>query len=175
MDIVTRFLERHDVLLARLDEQLQQASSAHDAAWILCEYTGRELNLADCVVYLPANDGALMQVAAWGSLRGAECVPESRKRLPLGAGIVGACARQLSLLRVDDTRNDARYVQDGHPGLSELAAPIVQDDILLGVLDSESREAGFYDARYEAAFACIVECAAAHLWQWLRAHADGKA
>lgn len=165
MDVVTRFLERRDTMLSRLDEQLRHAADSAEAAWILCEYTGRELNLADCVVYLPAGTGILAQAAAWGPKRGGERMLESRLRLPPGTGIVGHCARDMHALRVDDTRSDPRYVADDRSNLSELAVPIAHDEVLLGVLDSESPELGFYDARYEAVFAAIAECAAARFWR----------
>ena len=164
MDTVTRFLERRDALLTRLDEQLQEAATAHDAAWIVCEFTGRELNLGDCVVYLPTGGDTLAQTAAWGPKRGAERLL-SRLRLPVGRGIVGECALLMQTQRVDDTREDARYVHDDHPGLSELSVPISQDGALLGVLDSEAAEAGFFDDRYEQAFEAIARRGAAHLWR----------
>ena len=165
MDTVTRFLERRDALLTRLDEQLQDADHAHDAAWILCEYTGRELNLGDCVVYLPTRGDVLTQAAAWGPKRGAERLLESNLRLPIGRGIVGECALLLQKQRVDDTRTDTRYVRDDQPGLSELSVPISRDGTLLAVLDSEAAEAAFFDSRYEQAFEAIAHCAAAHLWR----------
>lgn len=165
MDAVNRFLERRDTLLTRLDEQLQQAADAAEAAWVVREYTGRELNLADCVVYLPLGTGTLAQAAAWGPKRGGERMLESRLRLPVGTGIVGHCALAMGALRVDDTRTDPRYVADDQSNLSELAVPIAHDEVLLGVLDSESPERGFYDARYEAVFAAIAECAATRLWR----------
>jgi putative methionine-R-sulfoxide reductase with GAF domain len=165
VDTVTRFLERREALLARLHEQLHEADTAHEAAWLLCEYTGRELNLGDCVVYLPTPDDILIQTAAWGPKRGAERMLESRLRLPIGRGIVGECALLLRTQRVHDTREDPRYVRDDQPGLSELSVPIVHAGSLLGVLDSEAAEAGFYDSRYEHAFAAIAHCAAAHLWR----------
>jgi putative methionine-R-sulfoxide reductase with GAF domain len=165
VDAVTRFLDRRQALLARLDEQLRQAESALEAARVLCDYTGRELNLADCVVYLPDGGAELKQAAAWGPKRGAERLLESRIRLPIGTGIVGDCARQLRAQRVDDTRHDPRYVCDDEPRLSELSVPICHDEILLGVLDSEDAHTAFYDARYEQAFEAIAGCAAAHLWR----------
>lgn len=165
MDTVTRFLERRDALLTRLDEQLQDADHAHDAAWTLCEYTGRELNLGDCVVYLPTKGDVLTQAAAWGPKRGAERLPESGLRLPIGRGVVGECALLLQKQRVDDTRTDTRYIRDDQPGLSELSVPISRDGTLLGVLDSEAAETSFFDSRYEQAFEAIAYCAAAHLWR----------
>ena len=132
---------------------------------MICEFTGRELNLADCVVYLPTGAGGLVQSAAWGPKRGADRMLESRIHLSLDKGIAGACARKLQLLRVDDTRGDARYLNYIEPGLSELAAPICVDEVLLGVLDSEHATEGFYDDRYEQAFAAIADRSAAHLWR----------
>jgi GAF domain-containing protein len=165
VDTVTRFLERRDALLTRLDEQLQEADDAHDGAWILCEYTGRELNLGDCVVYVPGNGDVLTQAAAWGPKRGAERLLESGLRLPIGRGIVGECALLLQTQRVDDTRQDTRYIRGDRPGLSELSVPISRDGTLLGVLDSEAAEAAFFDGRYEQAFEAIAHCAGAHLWR----------
>lgn len=165
MDTVTRFLERRDALLTRLNEQLQEAGDPRDAAWILCEYTGRELNLGDCAVYLPTQGDVLTQAAAWGPKRSVEGLPESSLRLPIGRGIVGECALLLQTQRVDDTREDLRYIPGGQPGLSELSVPIRRDGILLGVLDSEAAEAAFFDSRYEQAFDAIARCGAAHLWR----------
>lgn len=165
MDAVTRFLDRRDALLIRLDEQLQQATTPTEVAWALCEFTGRELNLADCVVYLPADGGVLLQTAAWGALRGIEHLPESRLRVPIGQGIAGHCARTLRIQRIGDTRQDPHFVEVEELCLSELAVPIEHDEVLLGILDSESSEAEFYDARYEAAFAAIAGRGAGRLWR----------
>ena len=165
MDVITRFLDRRQVLLARLDDQLQQAQNRHEAAWLLCEYTGRELNLADCVVYLPDGDDGLTQAAAWGPKRGVEQLLESQIHLAIGTGIAGICARDLRTQRVDDARRDLRYIRDDESRLSALSVPISQDGVLLGVLDSEDAHPGFYDARYEGAFEAIAACGAAHLWR----------
>jgi putative methionine-R-sulfoxide reductase with GAF domain len=173
VDAVSRFLLRQDTLLLRLDELLQQAADADEVAWILCEHTGRELNLADCVLYLPAGEDTLVQAAAWGSRRGAGRMPEARLRMSIGRGVVGDCARLLRTQRVDDTRLDTRYVHDGELGLSELATALSHDEFLLGVLDSEAVDAAFYDARYEQAFEAIADCGAAHLWRFRNAAIAG--
>lgn len=163
-DVVARFLGQINMLLARLDLQLGMAATPQEVAWTLCEFTGRELNLADCVVYLRDGDG-LIQTAAWGPKRVADTMLAARRRLAIGRGVVGDCASQLRTQRVDDTRTDARYVADEEWNLSELAVPIHHDDILLGVLDSENPEPGFYDPRYERALEAIAERGAARLWR----------
>jgi len=165
VDAVTRFLDRRQALLARLDDQLRQAETRLEAARVLCDYTGRELNLADCAVYLPNGGDGLTQAATWGPKRGVEPLLESCIRLPIATGVVGHCARRLRTQRVDDTHRDPRYVRDGEPRLSELSVPISHDGILLGVLDREDAQAAFYDARYEQAFEAIAYYGAAHLWR----------
>jgi len=165
VEAVTRFLERRQALLARLDDQLRQAETRLEAARVLCDYTGRELNLADCVVYLPiGGGGALTQVAAWGPKRCAERLLDSHLH-GIGIDVVGDCARQLCTQRVDDARSDLRPIRDDEPHLSELSVPISHDGILLGVLDSEDAHTAFYDVRYEQAFEAIADCGAAHLWR----------
>ena len=164
-DTVTRFLSQFDALLRRLDGQLDLAASMHEAAWALCEFTGRELNLADCVVYMPDGTDGLIQIAAWGPKRIAQNMLESRIRLNFGKGIVGDCARRVRTQRTDDTRRDPRYLVDAELNLSELAVPIHHEEILLGVLDSEHPDVGFYDARYEQVFEAIAERGAARLWR----------
>jgi putative methionine-R-sulfoxide reductase with GAF domain len=162
VDAVTRFLDRREAKLQRLDEQLQQAADPSEVASALCEHTGRELNLADCVVYLPAGSDTLVQAAAWGARRGAALA--ARLRLPY-EGLVGSCAVTLRTQRIDDLGHDSRDVADAQVHLCELAVPIAHEGVLLGILDSESPEPGFYDSRYEAAFAAIAERGASRLWQ----------
>jgi putative methionine-R-sulfoxide reductase with GAF domain len=164
-DAVTRFIDQIESLLVRLDGQLDLSASPREAAWTLCEFAGRELNLADCVVYLPRGNDSLVQTAAWGPKRVSENMLESRVVLTGGKGVVGDCARRLRTMRIDDTRLDPRYVRDDQVNLSELAVPIHHEEILLGVLDSENPEASFYDARYEKALEAIADRGAAHLWR----------
>lgn len=164
-DAVARFPTQAERLLRQLDAELTSATTPREVAWMLCEFAGRELDLADCVVYLPDGDGGLVQQAAWGPKRVAQHVLESRIRLGIGQGVVGDSARQLQPQRVDDTRHDPRYILDAENNLSELAVPIHHGDALLGVLDSEHPDPGFYDARHEQAFVAIAARGAARLRQ----------
>lgn len=165
LDATQRFLDRADQRLALLDERLSQAASAREVAWTVCEFAGQELALADCVLYLPDGADSLLQQAAWGPKRAAEQVLESRIRLAVGAGVVGDCARQQAPQRVTDTRQDARYVADDQINLSELAVPLLHGGRVMGVLDSEHPDPGFYEPRHEQALQAIADRAAARLVQ----------
>ena len=164
-DATRTFLDRADQRLAALDHRLAQAASAREVAWVVCDFAGHELALADCVVYLPDGADSLLQQAAWGPKRAAEQVLESRIRLAVGTGVVGDCARQRAPQRVADTRRDARYVADDQVNLSELAVPLLHGERVMGVLDSEHPDAGFYDGDLEQAMQAIAARAAARLVQ----------
>ena len=64
--------------------------------------------------------------------------------IPLGKGVTGAAVAAKHLIRVDDVTVDERYIST-HPGIhSELAVPLVVQNKVLGVLDLESEQLGFF-------------------------------
>lgn len=160
------FLAEAQARLLGLSAQLLRTASPQAVAWALCDYCGRELELADCVVYLmDAGGGSLTQQAAWGPKQAAHHVLESRIRLALGVGIVGRCAKLRLPQRTADARLDERYVTDDQPNLSELAVPIMVHDVLYGVLDSEHPQADYYRLAHEHAMLAIAERGALRLQQ----------
>ena len=111
----------------------------------MAETAGDLLELSDCVVYLRSpTQSSLVQVAAWGLKQVAPGVFENPIRLPIGLGIVGACARDRVPILIADTALDYRYVADVGDHRSELAVPLMHDGRLIGVLDSEHPERDFY-------------------------------
>lgn len=160
------FLAEAQARLAGLSSELLLAASPQCVAWTLCEFCGRELGLADCVVYLLDEGGRSMtQQAAWGPKQAAHHVLESRIQLAIGVGIVGRCAQLRLPQRSVDARLDERYVADDQPNLSELAVPIMADNVLYGVLDSEHPQADYYRLAHEHAMAAIAERGALRLQQ----------
>lgn len=153
-----------EAALPRLVTALRRARSIRAAVWAITEQAIASLKLHDCVVYLLEADGEhLRQVAAHGPKQAARGVLEGSLRLRLGQGIVGTCALERRLIRVDDTRLDPRYVVDDQPRLSELSVPIVAGDRLLGVLDSEHPEPGYFNADYERVLGQIASLAGERL------------
>ncbi len=113
--------------------------------WDVANNVVARLGLEDCVIYLLDDDGAhLSQTAAHGpkNPRGREILKPLRIRV--GQGIVGAAAETGRPLLVADTRDDPRYICDDQRRLSELAVPILLDGQVIGVIDSEHAEAGFF-------------------------------
>lgn len=64
--------------------------------------------------------------------------------IPLGKGITGAAAASREPVRVVDTMADPRYIAS-HPGIrSEVAVPLITQDRVIGVMDIESNQIGFF-------------------------------
>lgn len=159
-----------EAALARLVVALRQAATVYEAAWAVTQESIAALGLVDCVLYLVEAEGEyLRQVAAYGPKVAAPGVMESIIRLRIGQGIVGVCAATRVPIRVEDTRGDPRYVLDDARRLSELAVPIVHRRRLLGVLDSEHPEVGFYTAQHERILLQIADLAAERLAELLPA------
>lgn len=165
------FLARSGQRLAALGARLLGARDRVDLAWRLCEFTGQELDLVDCLIYLTdpeCSDGSLLQYAAWGPKRVAERVLESRIRLQLGQGVVGNCALTQAPQLVADTRLDPRYLIDQDHYHSELAVPITCDGRLLGVIDTEHPDTDAYRSTHIRALLAIATCATTRLIQFER-------
>lgn len=155
---------RVELALVRLHQSLLQVHDAAEACWAVTEQAIALLGLEDCVVYLLDADGvSLLQQAAWGPKREAHGQIRDPLVLRIGEGIVGACARSQRTQWVADVHCDPRYIADDQQRGSELAVPILVDEHLIGVLDSEHSFPGFFTAVHARAFVQIASLLAAHL------------
>jgi class 3 adenylate cyclase/putative methionine-R-sulfoxide reductase with GAF domain len=116
-----------------------------DILWDVANNAVARLGLEDCVIYLLDDRREfLVQRAAYGpkNPRGREILAPIQ--IPVGKGIVGAAAATGQPVLIRDTRLDPRYICDDQRRLSELALPILLDDTVIGVLDSEHSQADFF-------------------------------
>ena len=140
---------------------LLECDTEDEVLWDLAENCISQLGFADCVIYLmdkPSN--ALLQKAATGPKSPAGRVIVNPIVIPLGRGIVGSVAASGQPERVDDTRLDPRYIIDDQVRLSELAVPIVAEGEVLGVIDSEHPNAGFFTVDHLATLSAIASLCA---------------
>ncbi len=86
------------------------------------------------------------------SMRYEEDIPP-RLSLPLNQGITGAAAAEKRTIRVDDVREDPRYLactlENGVEVRSELVVPLLRIDRLIGVLDLENSKPNSFTADHE--------------------------
>jgi two-component system, sporulation sensor kinase E len=116
----------------------------YENAWVLVNEIKEYLKTDDCVFYSVVND-KLIQIAATGK----KIKPSSKKiidrlRLPITEGIIGKVARLKQGLIVNDTSRDPNYIVDDAQRLSEITVPIMLENKVIGVIDSEHPEKNYY-------------------------------
>jgi phosphoserine phosphatase RsbU/P len=81
-----------------------------------------------------------------------------RLRLQLHQGITGTAASERRALRIDDVREDPRYIrcETGVEVRSELVVPLLLQDRLIGVLDLESSAPQAFTAEHERMLATLA-------------------
>jgi sigma-B regulation protein RsbU (phosphoserine phosphatase) len=65
-------------------------------------------------------------------------------RIPIGEGLIGTAAKDREAVVVDDVRNDPRYIEAVKGARSEVAIPLISKNRVVGVLDIESTEIGYF-------------------------------
>jgi sigma-B regulation protein RsbU (phosphoserine phosphatase) len=75
--------------------------------------------------------------------------PETeRLRIKMGHGIVGQVAQERQAILVNDVNETENYI-NAHPGVrSELAVPLVVKNRVVGVLDIQSEQAGYFSSEH---------------------------
>ena len=119
---------------------LLQQQSLEDLLWSMAERIGVLLGFEDCVIYLLVGD-ELVQYAAYGvkNTRGREIFEPITVRVD--EGVVGRVAVSGKAALINDVRDEPDYIPDQFPGLSELAVPLIFEDRVIGVIDTEASSA----------------------------------
>ena len=68
----------------------------------------------------------------------------ARTRIPLGKGVVGQVALTRQAILVNDVTKDEHYISANPEMRSELAVPLIAKNRLIGVLDLESEQEGYF-------------------------------
>ncbi|MBC7850696.1 MAG: histidine kinase [Chitinophagaceae bacterium] len=120
-------------------------NSVNEICWDIARNCIAQLQFEDCVVYLlDKKTNRLVQKAAYGpkNPKGHEII--NPIEIEIGQGIVGTVAATGKPLMIADTTNDTRYIVDDEPRYSELAIPIMHDNKVIGVIDSEHSRKNFF-------------------------------
>lgn len=121
-----------------------------EIVWAIIDHAIAHLDFEDCVVYLLDSEREVLeQKAAYGPKNPHDRIIINVIDIPLGQGIVGSAAKSGQPICLIDTRKDPRYIVDDVGRLSELAVPIIFEGRVLGVIDSEHSEIGFFTSRHQ--------------------------
>lgn len=132
-------------------------NTVDEILWDIAKNCISRLGLVDCVIYLvDEQQHALVQKAAYGTKNPDEYAILSPIVIPLGQGIVGSVALSGKAEMIQDTSQDARYIVDDQQRSAELAVPIFFEDKVIGVIDSEHPEKGFFKPHHLEALQTIA-------------------
>jgi diguanylate cyclase (GGDEF)-like protein len=153
-----------EVLQAFSATLLHHKHDIDDILWDVAEQAVARIGLEDCVIYLLDEErGDLVQRAAYGPKSPRPREIANRIRLRLGEGIVGSCALAGEAICIGDTRLDERYVRDDEYRPAELAVPIFHDGRVIGVIDSEHGDVGFFTPWHVGMFTTLAAMTASRI------------
>ena len=128
---------------------LIQKHSIDEIVWSIAKHAIAKLGFVDCVIYLvDIEEKVLVQKAAHGPKNPQEMDILNPITIPIGQGIVGTVALTKKPELIGDTSLDQRYILDDDFRYSELAVPILSNDRVIGVIDSEHPEKNFFTTQH---------------------------
>jgi putative methionine-R-sulfoxide reductase with GAF domain len=116
--------------------------------WDVAKNLIGRMNYEDCMIYLWNDDKTKMiQKAGYGPKGNPQALNSKIFDVAPGQGIVGQVMKTKEPLLIPDTRLDRRYRVDDIRRLSELCVPIIHNDELIGVIDSEHHNENHFKER----------------------------
>ncbi|MBC7885115.1 MAG: histidine kinase [Saprospiraceae bacterium] len=138
-----------------------QHNSVDEICWDIARNCISQMNFEDCVVYLyDQNKDKFIQKAAFGPKNPNDNVIKDPLEIELGRGIVGTVAKTGKALLINDTSKDVRYVVDDAIRLSEITVPIMLDQKVIGIIDSEHFTKNFFTMDHLKALTTIAAISA---------------
>lgn len=146
-----------ETLSAKMSEILSSKGELKHLLGIVSEECIPLLDLEDCVIYLyDERKDKLVQVAAYGNKKSEDNTIKNPIELSPGIGVVGNCYLQGKPILIKETSTYRDYVVDDALRNSELSVPIISDGKVIGVIDSEHSQNGFFKERHVQSFTIIA-------------------
>jgi phosphoserine phosphatase RsbU/P len=84
-----------------------------------------------------------------------------RTRIKVGEGVTGLAAQSRQAVLVEDVRDDPRYIEAVPNVCSELAIPLITKNRVIGVIDLEAREPGYFTEEHNRVLTLVASRMAA--------------
>ncbi len=162
-------LKRKETYLKIINDfifSLNDLYTEEDVVWAIAKNVIAQMKFVDCVVYIvnEKRDG-LVQRAAHGPKNPEKLDILNPIIVPMGEGIVGTVAMSGKSEIVHDVRLDKRYIVDDASRLSEISVPIIHDGQVIGVIDSEHPQEGFYTQEHLDILTTVAAMSATKIMQ----------
>ena len=138
-----------ELVINYFSSQINSHQHTDDLLWDVAKNCISRLNFEDCVIYLKdERRNVLVQKAAYGPKSPVDFSIHQPIEIPIGKGIVGTVAETGKSLLIGDTDMDKRYIIDDAHRYSELAVPMIIDNKVIGVIDSEHHQKNFFTQKH---------------------------
>lgn len=153
--------EKNQRIINYFATSLAGSNTVDEILWDIVSNCISEIDLVDAVVYLVGDSGnELVQRAAFGEKKAKNQQVIDPIIIPFGKGIVGNAAIKKQSLLISDVDSDPRYIIDDEVRGSELAVPIIYENQVIGVIDSEHPDRSYFQEYHQQIFEAIASLAA---------------
>ncbi|MEP6846894.1 MAG: histidine kinase, partial [Panacibacter sp.] len=124
-------------------------NTVNDVLWDVAKNLIGRLGFVDCMMYLWNDDKTKMiQTAGFGPKGSVEEINKQKFDVLPAQGVVGYVMQTKESVLIPDTSKDSRYRADEMTRLSEIAVPVIYNNELIGVIDSEHHAKNFFTRRH---------------------------
>ena len=143
LDLTVQKQQQFKKFESQIVKDLLNSNDIFANAFDLVNHIADFLNTDDCVFYGLIN-GELVQLATTNNKLDAHHIIKNKLAIPLDKGVVGRVARNKKGEIINDTSKDKDYIIDDASRLSEITVPILLDNEIVGVIDSEHPQKNYY-------------------------------
>jgi ligand-binding sensor domain-containing protein/putative methionine-R-sulfoxide reductase with GAF domain len=137
--------------------RINSYQKVEDVLWNVAKNCISKLNFEDCVIYLLDEErNVLIQKAAYGPKLARDFTIQDPIEIPVGKGIVGTVAQTGLPELISNTESDDRYIVDDARRYSEVAVPLIADNKVIGVIDSEHSRKNFFNQKHLSILSTIA-------------------
>jgi LytS/YehU family sensor histidine kinase/ligand-binding sensor domain-containing protein len=124
-------------------------NTVDDVLWDVTKNLIAQLGFVDCIMYLWNDDKTKMiQKAGIGPKGSVEEINKKPFDVLPGQGVVGYVIQTKEAVLIPDTTKDKRYREDEETRLSEITVPVIYNNELIGIIDSEHPEKNFFTQQH---------------------------
>ena len=132
-------------------------NSVDDVLWDVAKNLIGRLGFVDCMIYMWDADKIKMeQRAGYGSKGSMEEIKNNNFNVLPGQGVVGLVMQTKELIVIADTSGDSRYRTDDIKRLSEICVPVIYNDELIAVIESEHHQMNFFTPQHARVLSTIA-------------------
>jgi len=153
--------QQHLQIVSDFAVDMLSIEKVEQVLWHLARKVVAKLGFDDVVIYMLDEDkNVLIQKAAYGNKNPLKNEILQPLEIEIGQGVVGLAALKKESIRIDDTRAYSTYIADDEVRLSEIAVPMMVNNKVIGVIDSEHKELGFYTQQHQRTLVAIASITA---------------